>query len=568
MCQSIAEGGQRCAAHTRPRYQTTVFGSPEWDEAAAAYASTPTGRMELVSSLAAAEAAGDVRSAVAFEHALSEGARLREKAELFRDALTQQVPFSAVARPDETDAPGGLGEDDDDEFGGRVGGFAYVDEEAWEEQWAEPWSPTMSGYSWDAGDAVFSGCTPQMTSDEFIDQVCSNSDISRAEWEAAAADYFDETGVMLTFPDSGAGGGVRVVSSVGGSMPGDELRHAIVVAGRPDLTPGEIKAIAQLAREQREVARARAVEDASAVVPTSAEGGDSEGGRPGGAATSGRPGRPGSGRNRPALPDDPAALAGLSMSDDWETRADVAAHALTPTGILSALSNDAKIEVRAVAARNENTPVADLTRLVSDRSVKVRAGVARNPSLPELHVRALASDTNTTVQGAVARNPVTPPPVYARLSASESPTVRKHAARRLDIPAAIETSLVADPDKTVRATLGRNRSVSSGSLRALARDPEQSVRAAAARNVNLPTVLLRGRLSRDQAPGVRAAVARNENTSVATLTRLSSDSDPWVRRNVAWNHRTPAVLLYALAHDTDEGVASSARGRNLRPHDA
>jgi hypothetical protein len=49
MCKSRAEGGQRCAAHTRPAYESAVFGTNEWDDAAAQFASTPTGNRELLS---------------------------------------------------------------------------------------------------------------------------------------------------------------------------------------------------------------------------------------------------------------------------------------------------------------------------------------------------------------------------------------------------------------------------------------------------------------------------------------------------------------------------------------
>ena len=99
MCRSFAEGGARCATHTRPAYQTATFGTPEWDQAAAAYASTPTGRVELAGSLAAAEAAEDIASVVAYEHAIREGQRLREKAELFRAELEQRTA-EPVPQPD------------------------------------------------------------------------------------------------------------------------------------------------------------------------------------------------------------------------------------------------------------------------------------------------------------------------------------------------------------------------------------------------------------------------------------------------------------------------------------
>lgn len=87
MCQSQADGGRRCAAHSRPRYQAAVPGTQEWNEAAAAYASTRSGAAAIEQERLAAESAGDVHRAVALGHALTEGQRLRERAAEVRSAL-------------------------------------------------------------------------------------------------------------------------------------------------------------------------------------------------------------------------------------------------------------------------------------------------------------------------------------------------------------------------------------------------------------------------------------------------------------------------------------------------
>jgi hypothetical protein len=550
MCTSLAEGGQRCAAHTRPRYQTAQFGTADWDEAAAAYASTPTGRVELASSLAAAEAAGDINSIVAFEHAISEGQRMREKTALFREALTEQTTPTLSAQINDTapiiEEPASQPDDaydfenDDDYDGGtEYGGYAYVDEEAWESSPDRGWSPTMSSQTWDRNAPVFSGCTPDMTSNQFIDQVCDNTGITRAEFESAAAEYMARNGFHLELPN----GNTRSLSGTYLQVGADSeaLRYLIAGNGAPRFTPAQIAEIAEMARQRREPAKAPAAEAATAASTP--------------AATS---------RRRPAieLPDDPAELTRLSTSDDNATRAAVAAHASTPADVLARMAtSDAKPEVRAAAARNENLPVTTLSNLVTDRSIKVRAGAARNPNMPVAHLVTLSTDANATVAGAVARNPSTPLTVYGSLVTDASATVRTHAARRRDLPPAAAEALAADADSKVRAAVAKNWSTSPELLRRLADNPEQSVRANAAKNPNLPPALLRGRLSRDPAPGVRAAVARNNNTSTATLTRLSSDNDPWVRRNVAWNQNTPAALLYVLANDSDDGVRASASNR-------
>lgn len=48
MCRSIAEGGQRCASHTRERFNRLSRGDAGWVDAAVEYASTPEGRQRIV----------------------------------------------------------------------------------------------------------------------------------------------------------------------------------------------------------------------------------------------------------------------------------------------------------------------------------------------------------------------------------------------------------------------------------------------------------------------------------------------------------------------------------------
>lgn len=90
MCRTLVEGGKRCAAHTRPKYEAAAFGTAEWDRAAAEYAATPSGRKELTSAQADAEATGDVERAIALGHALTEGQRLASTADAVRTALTPE----------------------------------------------------------------------------------------------------------------------------------------------------------------------------------------------------------------------------------------------------------------------------------------------------------------------------------------------------------------------------------------------------------------------------------------------------------------------------------------------
>ena len=96
MCQSQAEGGLRCAAHTAPRFRSATPGTPEWDTAAAEYASTRGGAVVIAAMRDAAAEEGDVVQEVALAHALAEGARRRQTAGEVRQALS---PTSAATAP-------------------------------------------------------------------------------------------------------------------------------------------------------------------------------------------------------------------------------------------------------------------------------------------------------------------------------------------------------------------------------------------------------------------------------------------------------------------------------------
>lgn len=77
MCQSKAEGGRRCAAHTRPRYQAATFGTAEWDAAASDYAATREGEAVLTDALVQAQTRNDIEREIGIETALAAGARQR-----------------------------------------------------------------------------------------------------------------------------------------------------------------------------------------------------------------------------------------------------------------------------------------------------------------------------------------------------------------------------------------------------------------------------------------------------------------------------------------------------------
>lgn len=563
MCRSQAEGGARCASHTRPAYQAAHFGTPTWDEAAAAYASTPTGRMELLGSKAAAEEARDVASVVAFEHALTQGERMREKAEMFREELaayTTPAP-SVVTHPDpipEYEPTVGLLAEDYYDSYDESDDDSYDDDDDSDFVGGGDWSPTMAGQRWSATDSAFAGCTPAMSANQFIDRVCENVGVSRSEFEAAAAEYLARNSVPIV-------GQVGVETrhfgfSGAGSTPlsAGQLRSLLTSAAAPQFTPEQVKEIALIARRRNEATSAAT--PAATHTPQAQQAAPQDAAAPTAAEAPVRPARRSASWDLPTVPDDPKELTRLADDSDLKVRQAVAAHPNTPPDVLERLSQVGQnAKVRAQAARNENLPLARLTALTHDNLSSVRAGAARNEAMPHEYLENLAEDANETVVGAVARNPSTHIGTYAVLARDDRAGVRKHAARRKDIPADIEWALHTDADSTVRGALAKNRTTSTHILSKFGRDSHQSVRAAAVKNPNFPPTMLYGRLSRDPAPGVRAAVAGNRNTAVGTLTRLSTDTDPWVRRNVAWNDNTPAMLLLALSNDPDENVRKAAR---------
>lgn len=63
MCRSIAEGGQRCAAHTRAAFRSAPFGTRQWDEAALEYGTTAEGLRVLDDLVAEADEADQIEDA-------------------------------------------------------------------------------------------------------------------------------------------------------------------------------------------------------------------------------------------------------------------------------------------------------------------------------------------------------------------------------------------------------------------------------------------------------------------------------------------------------------------------
>lgn len=91
MCKSRAEGGQRCAAHTRPAYEAAEFGTPEWERAAVEYASTPTGADHVRFDRDERLNAGDLERWAALNTALRQGEAMREANREAADVIRQHA---------------------------------------------------------------------------------------------------------------------------------------------------------------------------------------------------------------------------------------------------------------------------------------------------------------------------------------------------------------------------------------------------------------------------------------------------------------------------------------------
>lgn len=93
MCQSVREGGQRCASHSAARLgsaagrlqealasgnqQDIAVAREQWEVAAAEYASTPTGERALAGQAQALRLSGDVGRAMMVEHLVRRGLGIR-----------------------------------------------------------------------------------------------------------------------------------------------------------------------------------------------------------------------------------------------------------------------------------------------------------------------------------------------------------------------------------------------------------------------------------------------------------------------------------------------------------
>ena len=78
MCKSQAEGGQRCASHTRTKYTATSTDDPNWDTVAAEYASTSEGEAHLKGEAIQAMEQGDYETAARLNTVTARGITMRE----------------------------------------------------------------------------------------------------------------------------------------------------------------------------------------------------------------------------------------------------------------------------------------------------------------------------------------------------------------------------------------------------------------------------------------------------------------------------------------------------------
>jgi hypothetical protein len=98
MCKSQADGGQRCAAHTRKAFENaSMYAGEKWDEVAAQYASTREGQEVIQAKSTEYAEAGDLDREARCRAALTKGLNIREAnadaaAEIARRDLTKWEP--------------------------------------------------------------------------------------------------------------------------------------------------------------------------------------------------------------------------------------------------------------------------------------------------------------------------------------------------------------------------------------------------------------------------------------------------------------------------------------------
>lgn len=96
VCKSKTDGGQRCAAHTRPAYLAATFGTSEWDDAAANYASTPEGQRVLEDLAEQNAATNNVDHEMRTRSAIERGRLIRDintaTATLINQQTTTNIP--------------------------------------------------------------------------------------------------------------------------------------------------------------------------------------------------------------------------------------------------------------------------------------------------------------------------------------------------------------------------------------------------------------------------------------------------------------------------------------------
>lgn len=78
MCKSQREGGQRCAAHTRARFNSTPMDDPNWDEVAFQYASTPEGERVIGDLAYEAQESNDWHTEGRYRSVIARGEAIRE----------------------------------------------------------------------------------------------------------------------------------------------------------------------------------------------------------------------------------------------------------------------------------------------------------------------------------------------------------------------------------------------------------------------------------------------------------------------------------------------------------
>ncbi|MEV4558011.1 hypothetical protein AB0K51_13575 [Kitasatospora sp. NPDC049285] len=273
----------------------------------------------------------------------------------------------------------------------------------------------------------------------------------------------------------------------------------------------------------------------------------------------------------PGLPAD--VTARLAEDADPEVVADLGWYTVDPS-VLTRLAAHPSTQVRRGAAANEATPPAVLADLLADRPPAGSCPVCERHPVPWAHAPdcqdvdcglppgAYCDGTHAwarqDIRLLVLGNPAAPTEAVARHLDEPSLLLRIELARRTDLDAAAYAHLAVDPVPWLRWTIAENPAVGEPLLRVLAEDDSDDVRRRVARHPRVPLDVL-DRLAGTVKLGPNL-VQRIAAATEEEVRQLAASPNPGLRVLLAQRRDLPADVRDALLADRDAKVAGAIAG--------